>query len=215
MLIIGAKGHAKEVLQYFLNIGTLTDIYFYDDVSQDLPAKIYDKFPVIKSIEEAKELFNKVSNEYVLGIGNPKTRYSLNKKFSEINGKLVSIIMQSAEIGSYNVNLGQGLNIMSGVIITNDVSIGTGSLINTGSTISHDSIIGNFCEISPGSHITGRVKIGDFTSIGTGSVIIPDVKIGSNCIIGAGSVVIKDIPDNSVAVGVPAKVIKEIEPFNE
>ncbi len=39
---------------------------------------------------------------------------------------------------------------------------------------------------------------------------MPGVTIGSNCVIGAGSVVTKDIPDNSIATGVPAKVLREV-----
>ena len=47
--------------------------------------------------------------------------------------------------------------------------------------------------------------------IGSGANILPGVSIGDNSIIGAGSVVIKDIPANSVAVGIPAKVIKNLD----
>ena len=49
--------------------------------------------------------------------------------------------------------------------------------------------------------------------IGSGSIVLPHVKIGNNVIVGAGSVVTKDIPDNSMVVGVPAKVIKELPPI--
>lgn len=52
-----------------------------------------------------------------------------------------------------------------------------------------------------------RINIGEKTWIGNCSVILADV--GKKCIIGAGSVVTKPIPDNSVAVGNPARVIKE------
>lgn len=52
--------------------------------------------------------------------------------------------------------------------------------------------------------------IGDKVTIGANVVVIGNVKIGNNVIIGAGSVVVKDIPDNSVAVGNPAKVIKKL-----
>lgn len=45
--------------------------------------------------------------------------------------------------------------------------------------------------------------------------IMPGVTIGSNCIIGCGAVVTKDIPDNSIAVGVPAKVIETIDDYYE
>lgn len=53
--------------------------------------------------------------------------------------------------------------------------------------------------------------IGRNTIIYSGAVIIGNVKVGKNCIIGANSVVTKDIPDNSVAVGSPARVITRIE----
>jgi acetyltransferase-like isoleucine patch superfamily enzyme len=72
----------------------------------------------------------------------------------------------------------------------------------------------NFID-TPKVCITGNVSVGDFTTIGTGAIIIPNIKIGNNCIIGAGSVVTSDIPDNCFAVGVPAKVIKAIQPFND
>lgn len=55
------------------------------------------------------------------------------------------------------------------------------------------------------------VSIGDGTYIGINSVIVGNVKIGKHCIIGANSVVTKDVPDYCVAVGIPAKVIKNVK----
>lgn len=60
-----------------------------------------------------------------------------------------------------------------------------------------------------GKEKNGRPTIGDNVDLGCNVVIIGNVNIGSNVLIGAGSVVVTDIPDNSVAVGVPAKVIKQ------
>jgi len=53
----------------------------------------------------------------------------------------------------------------------------------------------------------GRICIGSHVFIGADAIILSNVKIGDYCIIGAGAVVTKDIPDNSVAVGNPARVI--------
>ena len=53
------------------------------------------------------------------------------------------------------------------------------------------------------------IEIGDNCWLGTGVKVLDGVKIGRGCVIGAGAVVTKDIPPMSVAVGVPAKVIKE------
>ena len=57
--------------------------------------------------------------------------------------------------------------------------------------------------------------MGDNVYIGVHTVILPGVKIGNNVIIGAGSVVTKDIPDNSVAAGTPARVIKSSQEYLE
>lgn len=59
--------------------------------------------------------------------------------------------------------------------------------------------------------ITSPVSIGDYTFIGAGVKILKGVTIGKNCVIGTGAVVTKEIPDNSIAVGIPAKVIKSID----
>lgn len=55
-----------------------------------------------------------------------------------------------------------------------------------------------------------EVKIGNNVWIGANVVLNPGVKIGDNCVIGSGSVVTKDIPSDTVAVGNPCKVLREI-----
>ena len=62
---------------------------------------------------------------------------------------------------------------------------------------------------------SGRVKIGNNIYFGTNCVVLKGVEIGDNCIIGAGSIVSKSIPSNSVAVGIPAKVVCSVEEFYE
>jgi acetyltransferase-like isoleucine patch superfamily enzyme len=59
----------------------------------------------------------------------------------------------------------------------------------------------------------GRIFVGDNCHIGWNTIIMPNVNIGKNCIIGCGAIVTKDIPDNSVAVGIPAHVIKTITEY--
>lgn len=61
----------------------------------------------------------------------------------------------------------------------------------------------------------GCIKIGSNVMIGAGVRIMPDVSIGDNCVIGAGAIVTKDIPSNSVAAGVPCKVLGNFDDFVE
>lgn len=61
----------------------------------------------------------------------------------------------------------------------------------------------------------GKVKIENNVFIGAKSSVLPNVTIGSNSIIGANSVVASDIPSNSVAAGIPAKVIMDLDTYIE
>jgi acetyltransferase-like isoleucine patch superfamily enzyme len=66
-------------------------------------------------------------------------------------------------------------------------------------------------------HVGGDIVVGDNVWIGAGAILLPGVTIGVNSIVGAGSVVTQDIPDNKIAVGNPARVIKDRdirEPLN-
>jgi carbonic anhydrase/acetyltransferase-like protein (isoleucine patch superfamily) len=67
----------------------------------------------------------------------------------------------------------------------------------------------------PDLEITKPIVVGDDVYIGNNVIILPGVTIGSNVIIGAGAIVSKDVPDNSVAVGVPARVIKSADEYFE
>ena len=212
MIIIGAKGFAKEVLQIFYQKNELDNLFFFDDVNSYEDKMLFNDFKIIQDFETVKVIL-KDNSDFVLGIGNPINRYKLATKFINIGGILCSTISPFANIGNYNNIIEQGVNIMAGTVITNDITIKEGVLLNLNCTIGHDCHIGKYVEVCPGVHISGNVTIGNFSFIGTGAVILPNTKIGENVIIGAGSVVTKNIPDNILAVGSPAIIKKELKPL--
>ena len=81
--------------------------------------------------------------------------------------------------------------------------------------ITHDGGTLIYRQFVPDLEITKPIKIGDNVYIGNNVIILPGVTIGNNVVIGAGAVVSKSIPDNSVAVGVPARVIKTADEYFE
>jgi len=93
--------------------------------------------------------------------------------------------------------------------------IGAFSYINAkyGVEIQEAVQIGSHCSVYSISTIdnkTGKVVLKKNAKIGSHSTIMPNVSIGENSIIGAHSLVLHDIPDNVVAFGVPAKVVREL-----
>lgn len=210
MLIIGAKGFAKEVLEVLHQLQKTDNLTFYDDVSVDLPDKLFGKFPVLRTISEAQNYFINQDNKFTIGIGNPILRKKLSDKFIALGGEFESTISPRAVIGNFGNVIETGCNIMTGTVITSDVRIEKGCLINLNCTIGHDTILGEFVEISPGVNISGNCKIDAYTMIGTNVTLLPKIKVGSNVIVAAGSVVTKDVPDNCMVAGVPAVVKKEL-----
>ena len=208
MIIVGAKGFAKELLEILHQNNQLEDLAFYDDINLTDSNLLFGKFPILRNEYQIHKHFKQFGNEFTLGIGKPKLRKYLHDKFVQLGGTNTSVMSKNSDIGSYDVKIGDGCNILSGAIISNSVSLGLANIIYYNSVITHDVITGNFVEVSPGVKLLGNCLIGDFTSIGTNATILPNIKIGKNSIIGAGSVVTKDIPDNSIAFGIPAKIIK-------
>lgn len=112
-------------------------------------------------------------------------------------------IYHSANFGSepYLIEIGENVRVNSGVqLITHDGGVW---------------VLRHWKEEYKNIDLVRRIKIGDNVHIGTNAMIMPGVTVGSNCIIGVGAIVTKDIPDNSICVGVPARVIESLEEYEQ
>lgn len=205
LLIVGAKGFAKELLETVLKLSPDRKVSFFDDVSNDIPDLLYGRFKVIRELDAVSRYFDINGPNFVLGIGGPSLRQRFFEKFIELGGTPETIIDPEVSIGSFGTEIGPGSCIMAGTRITNDVKIGKGCLLNLNVTVGHDSNIGHFCELSPGVHISGNVRLGQRCNLGTGAVILPKVKLGDEVVVGAGAVVTKDVSSGTTVKGVPAR----------
>jgi sugar O-acyltransferase (sialic acid O-acetyltransferase NeuD family) len=169
--------------------------------------------PVVGTIEDIPEVLKNKYVQFICGVGSPVLRQKLVKRIESLPvtfRKFTEAIHSSVEMSDF-VKIGSGSILCAGNIITTQVQIGRHVNLNIDCTVGHDCIIEDFVNISPGVHISGYCTLKKGCDIGTGVNIIPHITIGEGAVIGAGACVTKDIPPYSLAVGVPAKVIKTIE----
>ena len=158
MLIAGAGGFAKELIE-LVSPEDIPYLHFFDDINTN--DYLFDKFSILHSQESVKDFFKRQDKKFALGVGNPHARKKLYELMTACGGMAVTLVSKNAEIGNYQNKIGDGVNIMSGTIITNNIKIGRGSLINLHCSICHDSKIGEFCSLSPGVRVSGNCSIGD------------------------------------------------------
>lgn len=137
---------------------------------------------------------------------------ALRKKVAEKTQHPFTNAVHPSVILSPFSTIGKGNMLLQGAIVQAQTKIGDHVILNTGSQVDHDCIIEDYVHLAPGVILCGNVHIGEGSFIGAGAIVIPGKKVGAWSIVGAGSVVIDNIPDNVVAVGNPARVIKHWKP---
>jgi len=206
LLIIGAGGFGREVLEYALDIIEAGQADweiggFLDDKSHALENYSYE-YKVVDTIST-----HKVSDEYVYicAIGDPEAKLKLGRKFLSDGAKFINIIHPKAKVGR-TCKVGVGVVLCPESLITSDASVGNFVALNMRSVCSHDAVIGDGCTLSSFCDVTGFATLGEGVFLGSHTVICPSVKVGDYAVIGAGSVVLNDIPANKLAYGVPATI---------
>jgi acetyltransferase EpsM len=199
ILIYGAGGQGKVLLDIFHENKIAVDSF----VDDDLKKTKFQNLDVLRPIDILSS-----SDKLIFGIGNNHFRKHVA---AQINCNYLNAIHYSAII-SRNCETGTGNAIMHMAVIQSGTMIGNHCIINTKASVDHDCKIDDFVHLAPGVTLCGNVSIGELSWIGAGSVVIQEISIGRNVIIGAGSVVVNNIPDNVLAAGNPAKIIRQLDP---
>lgn len=206
LLIVGAGGHGRVVLDTALAMNRWERIAFLDDYHKN--SSIYG-YPVIGRINQAREFLNDYKDA-VIAIGDNFMRVQLLKEFMEMGFNLPVVKHPQAFI-SKNAEVESGTMIFAQAAVNVGAKVGFGCIINTASVVEHDCILGDGVHLSPGVRLGGEVRIGKYSWIGIGASVIHRIAIGEGVIIGGGAAVINDIEDYVTAVGVPARVVKKRE----
>lgn len=209
LIIIGARGYAREVYALALKTGEYLrgeyDIKgFLDDNNQALDGINGDYPPILSSVENYKVLKDDV---FICALGNSEYRKKYASIIEEKGGEFITLINPSAEVNP-TARIGKGCIINSKSIIGSNTVIGDFVMVQSFDVIGHDVVVGNYASIECYVFLGGFTSIGDMSTMHTRSTIIPHKSIGRNVVVGVGSVVMRNFKDNLSVFGYPAKIIK-------
>lgn len=207
LYIYCAGGFGKEVMDVARRKNSVTqqwdDIKFVDDVlGVDVKYRAqvmrFDQVLSNDGIEQA---------EFLIAAGEPAVRHKIRVKLEQAKAKLGRLVDISTVVAD-TANISDGVFITPLCSVSSDAVLARNSCVNTMSIIGHDVFIDENSVISSMVNMGGACVVGKDTYIGMGALIKEGVKIGSNSIVGMGSVVYNDIPDGVIALGNPARVMR-------
>jgi UDP-perosamine 4-acetyltransferase len=211
VIIIGAGGHGKVVLDILRTAGECEPIGFIDADTQLAGSKVgglrvLGPTNVLPKLRQQRNV-----SHAIVAIGDNRTRLRYLGALEQEGFEPVSAIHPAAFV-SPTAKLGRNIVVGPNASIVTEARIGDGCIVNTGAIVEHECELAEAVHLAPGACLAGRVRVGACAFIGIGAQVIQCLAVGEGATVGAGAVVIADVPDGATAVGVPAKIVKVAPP---
>jgi len=208
--IYGGGGLGREVFELAKLLNSIdekwSEIIFIDDAK----IKYNPRNLKVLSFSNIVEQYNRNSIDICIAVGEPEIRGKLYKKIVHEGLNLVTLIHPDIFIPNSTV-IGKGSIICNYLSITSDVVIGENVYIHPNTCIGHDSKIGAHTVISSYVDVAGNCEIGSRTFLAINVCMKQGITIGDSSIIGMASVVYRNLPNDIIALGNPARVMKKNE----
>lgn len=211
IVIVGASGFGKEVAFLIEDINARSPSWRIAGFLDDDEAKHQSRclgYPVLGGTDWLKSHSDVACT---VAIGDPRVRRRVVRRLEGWGIEFPCLVHPSV-VMHRSVVMQDGVILCAGNILTVEIRLGRHVHLNLLNTVGHGAVLGDFCTIYPGVNISGDVTLHEGVSMGTGSEIIQGLGVGAGSVVGAGATVVRDLPSNVVAVGSPAKPIREITP---
>jgi len=212
IVIVGAGqngGQAYNILK--LDKGVQVAGFLDDDRSKRGTTKY--GLPVFGAASEAESVAAEFAVQgAIAAVGNNVVRGKLTKRLVEAGLRIISAVHPHTFVDD-TARIGRGAIVEMGAMIHPEAHIGEGVFVGGATVVAHDCVVGDYVLLGGGVVFGGDVVVGAYTTLGVGTILQPRVRIGRNVTTGIGAVVVKDLPDNAVAVGVPARIIRYQDPI--
>lgn len=212
IVVVGTSGHAGVALDAIERSGGYEVLGLVDTFRK--PGETAFGYPVIGH-EDGLPAFLRERGDFaaVIAIGDNFQRRRMRDRLRElVPGVSFVTVVHPAACVSPRATLGEGAMLLAGSIVCAGAAVGEGCLLNTGSSLDHDCRMGSYASLGPRAVVGGDVRIGDCSAIAIGATVLHGRRIGEHCVIGAGAVVLGNMPDQCVAYGVPARIVRQRKP---
>ncbi len=198
ILIYGAGGHAKAVMEMVNAIGSFHVAGIIDD---NVPAgsRVLD-IPVLGSRGILVQLVEKGIKQAANGVGGIIDIAIRVKLFllMEDTGLTFPALLHPRATVEPSASIGEGVQVFANAYIGSSSVLNPRCMVNTNAVVSHDCRIGSYTHIAPGALLAGHVQVGERSLVGMGVTTAIGIRIGDNVRIGNGAIVYADVPDKAI-----------------
>ena len=207
IVILGSGAQGRITADLCRDMG-LTLHGYLDDTKE--PGTDINGLAVIGGFSRAWDGSLGSDKAFTVAIGDPHIRTELFDNIVSSGGEAATIIHPKSFVSPSAV-IEAGVVLSPFCYVKANAVIKRYCLIEVGCSIGVNNVLGTGAFLGPSCHLNAHCIIGEKAFLGTGTLVIPKRKIGAGAIIGAGSTVTADVPPDKVAVGSPARVIKEAD----
>jgi sugar O-acyltransferase (sialic acid O-acetyltransferase NeuD family) len=206
IVLLGAGGHGRVVVDVLSALGTSRKILMLDD-NPAVWGRGEDGVRTAGPIASLRQLIDASLTEGFVAIGANQARARLFRDLVQA-GLSSPVLAHPSAVISPRAHLGSGVLVCAGAIIGPGARIGIGTIVNTGAQVDHDCEVGEFVHLAPGSVLCGEVSVASGALVGARATIAPGVSVGSRSIVGLGAAVVRAVPPNVTVAGVPARELR-------
>ena len=172
----------------------------------------FRKVPVIGNSKDIHK-FIQGNNVYViLAYKTMKKEKEMWQQYLNLNiprEKFINIIHPTAIIPRDHCQIGKGILMAANSQLSADTIISDNCILFGNVFIGHDTMLERYVTVANNASIGAEVQIGKAVHIGSNCTIRQGVKIGDYSLVGMGSLVLHDVPENTMAIGVPVKIVSK------
>lgn len=208
VLMLGSGGHGRVVADIIRCCG-LQLAGIIDDVAPAGSERLGSR--VLGCSAELPRIMQETGCRHlVLAIGHNGRRLALARRIEALCPAVIwqTLVHPTAVIAA-DAALGAGTVVVARAVVNPGARIGRHCIINTAAVVDHDGHLGDGCSLGPGAVLGGNVQLGEGAIVAIGATVINALRLGDHSLLGGGGTAVRDLPDFAVALGVPARVVRQ------